>query len=347
MIRLEHINKSFTIAGKQVVAVKDANVCILEGSISGFIGFSGAGKSTLVRCINLLERPDRGNVIVDGIELTTLKEKELRKIRKKIGMIFQQFHLFSARTVFQNIAFPLKGSGLTKKEINEKVHSLLKLVELEEKADSYPSQLSGGQKQRVAIARALADDPKILISDESTSALDPQTTKSILRLLRKLNQELHITIIIITHEMHVIKEICDTVYVMEAGEIVESGEVFEIFASPKKQITKNFVESTSNLSKIYELLEEKEEITNLNTGQCIIKFKYLEKDVSEPLVSLISRKYALNINIIFGNIELIKGHPVGGLVAIMEGESSDINQALQFLQEKNIGVEVLSDARVS
>lgn len=215
MIKLNHITKTFHTSSLEVHACKDVTLEIGEGEIYGIIGFSGAGKSTLVRCINLLERPTSGTVSVDGVELTALPEKELRSVRKKIGMIFQHFNLMRSRTVAQNIAYPLKGSGLSKEAINQKVHDLLKLVDLEEKANSYPSQLSGGQKQRVAIARSLANDPKVLLCDEATSALDPQTTKSILRLLKHVNEQLGITIVLITHEMAVIKEICHRVAVME------------------------------------------------------------------------------------------------------------------------------------
>ena len=232
MIRLEHVSKRFE-AGKQAVdAVKDVSLHIEKGAVAGIIGFSGAGKSTLARCINLLERPTEGKVIVGGAELTALNEKQLREKRKKIGMIFQHFNLFASRTVYGNVAYPLRGSGRSRKEIEEKVRSLLDLVGLTDKANAYPSQLSGGQKQRVAIARALANDPEVLLSDEATSALDPETTRSILRLLKEVNRTLGITIVVITHEMQVVKEICHQVYVMEDGRVVEQGDVFQIFASP-------------------------------------------------------------------------------------------------------------------
>ena len=347
MIRLEHVTKQFHNKGKTALAVDDVTLEIKRGEIFGIIGFSGAGKSTLVRCINLLERPTEGKVIIDGEDITALSPKELRRHRKKMGMIFQQFNLFATRTVFQNVEYPLLGSGLTKQEKKEKVEKLLKLVGLEEKAEAYPSELSGGQKQRVAIARALANDPEILLSDESTSALDPKTTKSILALLKKVNIELGITIVVITHEMQVIKDICDRVAVMKAGKVVECGEVFDIFANPKQQITKEFVESNSSLSRIYELMEEKSNITKLKEGEAILRFRYLERNVSEALVSQLSRKFQLDINIIFGNIELIGDNPIGGLVAIVQGKSEDINRAIQYLKDKNVGVEVILDARTS
>lgn len=347
MIRFENISKEFDGKGRAVQAVKQVSLEIKKGEIFGIIGFSGAGKSTLVRCINLLETPTSGKVFIHDEEITNLSERELRRHRKKIGMIFQQFNLFATRTVYQNVEFPLKGSGLSKQEKRKKVEKLLKLVGLEDKAEAYPSSLSGGQKQRVAIARALANDPEILLSDESTSALDPKTTKSILDLLKQLNEELGITIVVITHEMQVIKDICDRVAVMKDGEVVEYGDVFDIFASPKHQTTKEFVESTSNLSRIYDLLEKKSNIVNLNPGEAILRLRYLERNVSEALVSQLSRKYNLDINIIFGNIELIGENPIGGLVSIVHGSASDIDGAIQYLRDKNVGVEVILDGRTA
>lgn len=347
MIRFENLSKTFTSGDREVDAVRNVNLTIEKGKVYGIIGFSGAGKSTLVRCINLLERPTEGKVYIGDVELTALKGKELRKQRRKIGMIFQHFNLFASRTVFQNVEYSLKYQGISKKDREVKVNELLKLVGLEEKANEYPSTLSGGQKQRVAIARALANDPDILLSDESTSALDPQTTVSILKLLKEVNQKLGITIVIITHEMQVVKEICDRVAVMENGEVVEEGDVFEIFANPQKQITKDFVDSTSNLSRIYHYIDEKAEISRLKPGECILKFKYLERSTSEALVSQLSREFNLNINIIFGNIELIGENPIGGLVSLVSGRREDIDGAIKYLQGKNVGVEVILDARVS
>lgn len=240
MIRLENVSKTFTDSNKEVHAVNNVSLTINDGDIFGIIGFSGAGKSTLVRCINLLEKPTEGKVFVDDAEITALSGKELRKARKKIGMIFQHFNLMPSRTIFGNVAYPLRGSGFSKEEIKEKVHHLLELVGISEKENAFPSQLSGGQKQRVAIARALANDPNILLCDEATSALDPQTTKSILKLLQQLNQTLGITVVVITHEMAVVKEICNRVAVMDHGDVVEEGEVFHVFASPKEPLIRSF-----------------------------------------------------------------------------------------------------------
>jgi D-methionine transport system ATP-binding protein len=344
MIVLENISKVFQLEDSCVEAVKDVNVRIGRGEIFGIIGFSGAGKSTLVRCINLLERPTSGRVFVDGVEITSLSERELRMARRKIGMIFQSFNLFASRTAAQNIAYPLTNGRLSKKDIPRKVGELLKIVCLEDKADVYPSQLSGGQKQRVAIARALANDPVVLLCDEATSSLDPQSTLSILKLLKDLNRRLGITIVVITHEMHVVKEICDRVVVMEEGRIVEEGDVFTLFARPEREITRSFIDTTTNLSKIYGLIEENSPSVSLKPGECILRLQYLHENVSEPLVSIISRRFNVNANIIFANVELIGGSPVGGLVAIVSGREHDIDDAIEFLREKDIGVEVILDA---
>lgn len=344
MIKIQNVSKTFLSEDGTVEAVKDVSLHIKAKEIYGIIGFSGAGKSTLVRCINLLEKPSTGKVIIDGQELTSLSAKELNSARKNIGMIFQHFNLMKSRNVFQNIAYPLKGRGLTKNQIREKVISLLKLVELEDKVTAYPSQLSGGQKQRVAIARALATDPKILLCDEATSALDPQTTLSILKLLKQVNQQLGITIVMITHEMAVIKEICDRVAVMEYGSVVEEGEVFEVFSSPKQNVTKGFIETTSVLYKINDLLESDSPVVHLNPGEKILKLKYLEKKASEALISIISRTFDINCNIIYGSIEIIGDAPLGGLVIIVSGKQEDIEAAMKYLEEKNVGVEVIKNA---
>ena len=347
MIRFENVSKTFRGNGKQVEAVKEVSLHIKKGEIFGIIGYSGAGKSTLVRCINLLERPDRGRIWIGDTEITVLKGKSLRKQRRKIGMIFQQFHLFASRNVYENVAYPLKHQGLTGQEIKKRVEKLLNLVGLEDKASAYPSQLSGGQKQRAAIARALANEPDILLCDEATSALDPKTTTAILRLLQEVNRKLGVTIVVITHEMQVVKESCGSVAVMEGGSVVEEGEVFDIFSNPHEKITGDFVNNASNLSRIYTYLEEKAEITRLNKGECILRLHYLHKNTSEALVSQISRDFSLNVNIIFGNIELIGENPIGGLVAIVSGSGENIRRAVDFLREKKVGVEVLADARVS
>ena len=345
MIELSHISKDFGSGSYAVHAVRDVSLSIGSGEIFGIIGFSGAGKSTLVRCVNLLECPTSGTVTVDGRELTTLTPKELRQERRKIGMIFQHFNLMPSRTVAGNVAYPLRGSGLSRKEINEKVQRLLGLVGIAEKADAYPSQLSGGQKQRVAIARALANDPKVLLCDEATSALDPQTTKSILHLLRQLNETLGITIVLITHEMAVVKEICGRVAVMEYGSVVEQGEVFTVFAEPKQEITRSFIHTTSNLRKVEELIAEDSPMTRLQPGELIVRLSYIQRNVNEPLISVVSQKFNISLNIIFADIAIVQDSPIGGTVAILSGERGQITKAIEYLIEKNVGVEVIRDAR--
>jgi D-methionine transport system ATP-binding protein len=343
LIRLNHISKTFAVSQKTVHAVRDVNLTIYDKEIFGIIGFSGAGKSTLVRCMNLLERPTKGTVEIDGQELTGLSAKELRQSRKKIGMIFQHFNLMPSRTIFGNVAYPLWNSGLSKQEIQDKVRKLLQLVNIADKENAYPSQLSGGQKQRVAIARALANDPKILLCDEATSALDPQSTKSILQLLKKLNETLGITVVIITHEMDVVKEICHRVAVMDHGRVVEQGEVFSIFANPKQEITRNFIKTTSSLQKIDELLKSNAPIVSLKPGELIVRLSYIQKNTSEPLISIVSQKFGVRLNIIFADVEIVQGAPIGGTVAIISGEREQITQAVQFLTEKHVVVEVLKD----
>lgn len=347
MITLQNISKTFIDGGKEVQAVKDVNLTIHDGDIFGIIGFSGAGKSTLVRCINLLERPTSGTVTVDDKEITALSAKELRKARKKIGMIFQHFNLMPSRTIFGNVAYPLKGSGLSRQEIADKVHNLLELVGISEKENAYPSQLSGGQKQRVAIARALANDPKILLCDEATSALDPQTTKSILKLLQKVNETLGITIVVITHEMDVVKEICNRVAVMDHGNVVEEGEVFSIFATPQNKVTRDFIKTTSNLQKIEELVEAGSPVVALKPGELIVRLSYIEKNASEPLISAVTEKFGIILNIIFADVEIVQNAPIGGTVAIVSGDKDKVEQALTYLKEKNVGVEVIKDGRAT
>ena len=341
MIELVGVNKTFTTKDLNVEACKDVNLKIEDGDIFGIIGFSGAGKSTLVRCINLLERPTSGKVLIDGVDITQLKESELRKIRKKIGMIFQHFNLMRSRTVYQNIAYPLKGSKLTKAQIDKKVKDLLELVGLSEKLNAYPSELSGGQKQRVAIARALANDPKVLLCDEATSALDPQTTSSILKLLKEVNQKLGITIVLITHEMAVIKEICNRVAVMELGKVVETGNILDIFSHPKAQMTIDFINSTNPITKIYELIDNGAEIVRLHKGQRLLKLTYGAEETKEALISQLSKKYDVVCNIVFGNVEVIQQAALGSLIVMLEGSEDAMRKAEAELKHYNIEVEVL------
>ena len=341
MIQLEHISKSFVTASGTVHAVQDVNLQIGEGEIFGIIGFSGAGKSTLVRCINLLERPTEGRVIVDGEDLTAMDLKKLREVRKKIGMIFQHFNLMRSRTVFQNIAFPLKKSGLSKAEKEKKIESLLELVGLSDKKDAYPSQLSGGQKQRVAIARALANDPKVLLCDEATSALDPQTTQSILKLLKQVNETLGITIVLITHEMAVVKDICDRGAIMEQGRVVEEGDTVSVFSHPKEAMTKDFIDTASNLGKIHDLIAEGHSLTEIQPGEQMVLLTYSGSNAGQPLISALAEKFSVSANIIYGNIDYLKGKPLGKLVVTLSGEKEAMEQAIDYIRSLGVEMEVM------
>lgn len=341
MIQLEHISKSFVTASGTVHAVQDVNLQIGEGEIFGIIGFSGAGKSTLVRCINLLERPTEGRVIVDGEDLTVMDLKKLREVRKKIGMIFQHFNLMRSRTVFQNIAFPLKKSSLSKAEKEKKIESLLELVGLSDKKDAYPSQLSGGQKQRVAIARALANDPKVLLCDEATSALDPQTTQSILKLLKQVNETLGITIVLITHEMAVVKDICDRVAIMEQGRVVEEGDTVSVFSHPKEAMTKDFIDTASNLGKIHDLIAEGHSLTEIQPGEQMVLLTYSGSNAGQPLISALAEKFSVSANIIYGNIDYLKGKPLGKLVVTLSGEKEAMEQAIDYIRSLGVEMEVM------
>lgn len=341
MIQLEHISKSFVTASGTVHAVQDVNLQIGEGEIFGIIGFSGAGKSTLVRCINLLERPTEGRVIVDGEDLTAMDLKKLREVRKKIGMIFQHFNLMRSRTVFQNIAFPLKKSSLSKAEKEKKIESLLELVGLSDKKDAYPSQLSGGQKQRVAIARALANDPKVLLCDEATSALDPQTTQSILKLLKQVNETLGITIVLITHEMAVVKDICDRVAIMEQGRVVEEGDTVSVFSHPKEAMTKDFIDTASNLGKIHDLIAEGHSLTEIQPGEQMVLLTYSGSNAGQPLISALAEKFSVSANIIYGNIDYLKGKPLGKLVVTLSGEKEAMEQAIDYIRSLGVEMEVM------
>jgi len=342
MITLQNVSKTFHTDYGEVKAVRDINFEVAKGEIFGIIGHSGAGKSTLIRCINLLERPTTGSVVVDGVDLTKLSKKEQNERRKKIGMIFQHFYLMPSRTVLQNVLFPLKGSPLSKEEKRAKAVELLELVGLSHRIDAYPSALSGGEKQRVAIARALANDPGLLLCDEATSALDPQTTKSILKLLKDISEKRGLTIVLITHEMGVIKEICDRVAVMEDGEIKEQDDVFTIFATPKSQIAKDFVASTNSLDKVYELVENKSPIVALKKDERLLRLAYAANNSQDTLLDDTAKLFNIRTSICFGNIELIQGRPLGNLVVIIKGSDLDIHNAIQYLQEQQVIVEVIA-----
>ena len=341
MNELIDVSKTFELDKKIVPAVKDVSLTINKGDIFGVIGYSGAGKSTLVRCINMLEKPTKGQVVINNINLTNLREKELRIQRQNIGMIFQQFNLLGSRTAFQNVEFPLKNLGYSKTARKEKVESLLELVGISEKSNAYPSELSGGQKQRVAIARALATDPAILLCDEATSALDPQTTKSILKLLKEVNRKLGITIVIITHEMDVIKEICNRVAVMEDGEVVELSDVVKVFSNPEAQITKEFISSTSSLSRIDELLEEKASIVELDRGQQIWRLDFFGEKTEEAIIADVTKRFNIDPSIIFANVEVITNTVLGSLIIVLTISGDLEQEVLDYLASRKIKVEVI------
>ena len=345
MIKLENIDVTFKQGIKVVNAVKNVSLHVEPGDIYGIIGYSGAGKSTLVRTINLLQRPTKGNVVVNGVNLLKLKPKGLRAARKKIGMIFQHFNLMNTLSVFDNVAFPLKKSGKTKSQIEEKVLSLLELVGLEDKVNSYPRQLSGGQKQRVAIARALANDPDVLLCDEATSALDPKTTYSILELLQKVNVQLGITIVIITHEMQVVKEICNKVAVMEEGEVIEQGSVLEIFTNPERDLTKDFIDTATHINQGIETVLSHEQLLNLQEGDYLVKISFVGASTGEPLITKLSTQFQVAANILFANVEIIQDTPVGTLLVGLSGEKSGIENALSYIKEQGVSVDVLEESK--
>lgn len=341
MIELQHIDKIYHTSSGDLHALKDINLTINEGEIFGIIGLSGAGKSTLVRCINMLEKPTSGKVIVDGQEMTALGEEQLRKARQNIGMIFQHFNLLSSRTVFGNIAFPLEIQGLDKAAIQKKVEPLLDLVGLKDRAEHYPSQLSGGQKQRVGIARALASDPKVLLCDEATSALDPQTTESILNLLRDINKRLHITIVMITHQMNVVKEICDRVAVIENGEIIEQGSMVDIFTNPQKATTREFVASIQH-NDLPDFVRKLDIHKDYKAGdKALVSLSFIGDSAGEPIVSVLIKKYDTNVNILTANIENLQDTPFGTLLIEVEGDEAHLKKALDYLHERKVKDEVI------
>ena len=341
MIELQHIDKVYHTASGDLHALKDINLTINEGEIFGIIGLSGAGKSTLVRCINMLEKPTSGKVMVDGQEMTALGEEQLRKARQNIGMIFQHFNLLSSRTVFGNIAFPLEIQGMDKAAIQKKVEPLLDLVGLKDRADHYPSQLSGGQKQRVGIARALASDPKVLLCDEATSALDPQTTESILNLLRDINKRLHITIVMITHQMNVVKEICDRVAVIENGEIIEQGSMVDIFTNPQKATTKEFVASIQH-NDLPDFVKKLAIYKDYKAGdKALVSLSFIGDSAGEPIVSVLIKEYDTNVNILTANIETLQDTPFETLLIEVEGDEDHLKKALDYLHERKVIDEVI------
>ena len=341
MIKLNNITKIFTLPDKKLTALDNVSLHVPKGQICGVIGASGAGKSTLIRCVNLLERPTHGAVLIDDVDLTQLSEAELVKTRRQIGMIFQHFNLLTSRTVFENVALPLELENKSKAEIQEKTTALLALVGLSDKRNVYPANLSGGQKQRVAIARALASDPKVLLCDEATSALDPATTQSILKLLKEINRTLGITILLITHEMEVVKRICDQVAVIDKGRLIEQGTVSEIFSNPKTELAQEFISSTFHITLPEEYLENLSDTPKHAKSYPIIKFEFTGRSVDAPLLSQASKKFGVELSILTSQIDYAGGVKFGFTIAEVEGDEDAITQAKVYLMENNVRVEVL------
>jgi D-methionine transport system ATP-binding protein len=349
MIKLDHITQTYkTPEGREFKALDDVSIEIRPGEIFGIIGRSGAGKSTLVRCINLLNRPSEGTVTVDGKNLIELSEDELRESRRSIGMIFQHFNLLSSRTVYDNVALPLELVGTPKNVIREKVEPLLKLVGLTEHAHKYPSQLSGGQKQRVGIARALTNDPKVLLSDEATSALDPETTVATLALLKRINKELGLTIVMITHEMQVVKQICERVVVMNYGKIVEQGKVVDIFMSPQHETTKALIGNVMARdmpASILDRFRKARENHPNSDAVYLLRLAFSGNEVTRPVISECSRRFNLDFNILRGTVDDVQGQTLGSLTVLIEAESSVFIEAVNFLRENGVVVEEINDVK--
>ncbi|WP_053372716.1 methionine ABC transporter ATP-binding protein [Paenibacillus sp. FJAT-27812] len=333
MIRLSNIKKSYRVGAASVEAVRDVSLTVKKGEIFGIIGHSGAGKSTLLRCVNLLEKPTSGSVNVGDVELTGLSERQLQTQRRRIGMIFQHFNLLSMSTVRDNIAFPLVLAKLSKAEVNKRVDELLKLVQLEGHADKFPAQLSGGQKQRVGIARALANNPDVLLCDEATSALDPQTTNSILSLLLDINEKLGITILLITHEMNVIRSICDRVAVIDGGEIVEMGDVLHVFLRPEHPVTRDFVDQVADSGANGQLLRGR-------SGR-LLRMTYIGDLTYEPILYNAVKPTSVQFAILQGTVSRMKQTPYGQLIVELIGSNEEIEHVIAVLRKDGLEVEAI------
>ena len=333
LIQIEHVSKTFSGKYGTVHALDDVSIHVEKGDICGIIGFSGAGKSTLIRLVNGLETADSGKVTVCGKELSTLKKPELRTLRRKIGMVFQQFNLLESKTVYHNIALPLILAKTPKAEIDKKVMEVLKIVELEDKKDTYISQLSGGQKQRVGIARALTTDPELLLCDEATSALDPQTTESILKLLKRINREMGVTILLITHQMQVVQMICNKVAVMESGKIVESGSVLEVFGSPKMPVTKRFVQTVIRdqiPDSIVSLVKEQKENFRIE------RLKFIGSSVKRPVISDICKTDGVVVNILGAAVQELEDSVMCVFILQLIGDDESIRKAEEQIDKNGV-----------
>ncbi|KGR75117.1 methionine ABC transporter ATP-binding protein [Ureibacillus sinduriensis] len=338
MIELKDISKIYKTKNGEITAVKDVSLSINKGEIFGIIGYSGAGKSTMIRLLNGLEKPTTGTVEVNGQQISSITGTQLRQARQKISMIFQHFNLLWSRTVADNIAFPLEIAGVPKAERVTRVKELIDLVGLTGRENAYPSQLSGGQKQRVGIARALANNPEVLLCDEATSALDPETTDAILELLLDINKRLGLTIVLITHEMHVIRKICRRVAVMEAGRVVESGDVLDVFQNPQAEITKNFVMQVSGTRESKESIEQI--LVNYPTGK-IVKLTFIGNKTEQPVISQIIKEFNVEVNIVHGNITQTTSGPYGTLIVQIDGKPNQVEEAFKLLESREIQAEVI------
>ncbi|HEY4622784.1 MAG TPA: methionine ABC transporter ATP-binding protein [Solibacillus sp.] len=339
MIDIQNITKVYKTKNGDLTAVNDVSLSIHKGEIYGIIGYSGAGKSTMIRLLNGLEKPTTGSVIVNGQDIAKASGNELRAARQKISMIFQHFNLLWSRTVEENIAFPLEIAGVPKAKRAQRVEELIELVGLKGRGKAYPSQLSGGQKQRVGIARALANNPEVLLCDEATSALDPETTESILDLLLDINKQIGLTIVLITHEMHVIRKICNRVAVMEAGKVVEQGDVLQVFQHPQAPITKNFVSQAAGETQETQASLE-QILTNYPSGK-IVKLMFAGATTEQPVISQIIKQFDVIINIVHGKISTTTSGSLGTLFVHIDGDKQQIQQALQFIKQHEIQMEVI------
>jgi D-methionine transport system ATP-binding protein len=341
MISIKNVRKIYASKQGLVKAVEDVNLEINDGEIFGVIGYSGAGKSTLIRMLNGLEIPSDGTITVAERVVSKIKGSALRQARQEISMIFQHFNLLWSRTVKENIAFPLEIAGIAKAERMSRVDELIKLVGLEGREDAYPSELSGGQKQRVGIARALANNPKVLLCDEATSALDPQTTDSILDLLVDINKRLGLTIVLITHEMHVIQKICHRVAVMEGGRIVELGSVLEVFRNPQQPITKRFVQQVTEPEETKETADHL--IERYPEGK-VVQLTFVGEAAEQPLITNLIRHHEVTVNILQGKINQTQNGSYGTLFIHLDGDGNEITKAIEYIRSQLVGVEVLTNA---
>lgn len=340
MIHLMDVKKQYGTDTNSIAAVDGVSLSIANGEIFGIIGYSGAGKSTLIRLLNGLEMPTAGTITIGELEMSSIKGEQLRKARQKVSMIFQHFNLLWSRTVKDNIAFPLEIAGVAKNKREQRVAELIELVGLSGRENAYPSELSGGQKQRVGIARALANDPEVLLCDEATSALDPETTDSILDLLTDINERLGLTIVLITHEMHVIRKICHRVAVMEEGKVVEMGNVLKVFQSPKEPITKRFVSQVTEPAEAKQAMEHIKEEFPAGT---LIKLIFVGERTEQPVLASLIRKFPIDVNIVQGNISHTHGGAYGTLILQLVGEESIIQEVIFYLNEQDVRTEVIGN----